>query len=338
MKYVVSKHRFNPERAAYLSSVEELLDKEYAKAEAERDAFMKDFETDLEGKRQAYYRMLGWPLTGYDPEGFVPKAEVTPVAEDEGIEILSVTVEVMPRHKMWGLLFKNGSEKKPLVLSLHGGLGTPELCSSLYATGSANYNDQTQRLLERGVHVFAPQLLLWSKDDFHIDNCRASIDNRLKQLGGSITALEVYSMMRCIDVLAAADWADETRMGIVGLSYGGHYALFTAAADPRLKCCISSCFFNDRRTYDWNDWTWKNAARTLFDAEVGALVAPRTLCIQAADHDQLFDVEKARAEFKRLEAYYERMNCREKLLFEAFNGEHEFSKSDITLDLFFKNL
>ncbi len=338
MKYVVSKHRFNPERASYLSSIEQLLDNEYEKAVSERDAFMKDFEADIEGKRKEYYKLLGWPLWGYDAKGFVPAASYQHLCTEDDISVYSVTVEVMPGHTMWGLLFRNGTGKKPLVLSLHGGLGTPELCSSLYVTGSANYNGQTKRLLERGVHVFAPQLLLWSKDDFHIDNCRAMIDNQLKQLGGSITALEVYSMMRCVDALSGEDWADETRMGIAGLSYGGHYALFTAAADPRMKCCISSSFFNDRRTYNWNDWTWKNAARTLFDAEVGALIAPRTLCIQAADHDELFSLDKAKAEFERLQGYYRRMHCEDHLLFEAFEGVHEFSKNDVTLDLFFKNL
>lgn len=164
------------------------------------------------------------------------------------------------------------------------------------------------------------------------------IDNSLKQLGGSITALEISCIMRSIDYLIKKDYVDETRVGMVGLSYGGFYTLFTAAADPRIKSCIASGFFNDRFAHNWLDWTWKDAGHTFMDAEIGALIAPRGLKMQLGTHDNLFAEAPARKELERLKTFFERAHCPEKLYMEFFDGTHEFSKSEETIDLFMNDL
>ena len=79
------------------------------------------------------------------------------------------------------------------MIAQHGGLGTPELCSTLFeGETSYNYKDMTQRILKHDVNVFAPQMLLWEKESYGIDYDREYIDAVLKMLGGSITALEIY--------------------------------------------------------------------------------------------------------------------------------------------------
>ena len=125
---------------------------------------------------------------------------------------------------------------------------------------------------------------------------------------------------------------------MVGLSYGGFYTLFTAAADPRIKSCIASGFFNDRFAHNWLDWTWKDAGRTFLDAEVAALIAPRGLRMQLGTHDNLFAEAPARNELERLRGFFERAHCPEKLYMEFFDGTHEFSRSEETIDLFMNDL
>ena len=112
-----------------------------------------------------------------------------------------VQIQVFEGFKFYGLLFKkNDGKRRPLVIAQHGGLGTPELCSTLFeGETSYNYNDMTQRILEYDVNVFAPQMLLWSIEEYGIDYNRAYIDAVLKMLGGSITALEIYCLQRSLD-------------------------------------------------------------------------------------------------------------------------------------------
>ena len=170
----------NIQRMTYLSDIEKLIADRQAASVAERDRFMADYPKNIEALRARYLDMLGWPLSGYDPGDFKPKAEYTLLGSDEQADIYRVIVETLPGFRFGGILFRARDGKKhPLIISQHGGLGTPEYCSGLYGDTS-NYNDMTRRLLARNVHVFAPQLLLWHQEGYHIQFDRKQIDNQLK--------------------------------------------------------------------------------------------------------------------------------------------------------------
>ncbi|MBQ8954785.1 MAG: dienelactone hydrolase family protein [Clostridia bacterium] len=330
----------NIQRMTYLSDIEGLIAGRQAESESARDRFMADYPAGIEEKRSRYLDMLGWPLSARREDTPGPRMETTLIGADGDADIFRVSLETLPGFRFGGILFRQrGDSPRPLVISVHGGLGTPEFVAGFYRGGdTANYNDMTGRLLARGVHVFAPQLLLWNQETYHIHYDRQAIDNALKQLDSSITALEVHALMGAIGALAAETWVDEARIGIAGLSYGGFYALFTAAADPRIKSCVAAGFFNDRIRHNWLDWTWKGAAQTFLDAEVGALVAPRGLHLQLGKRDELFAEQPARAEYLRLERYYARAGRPDKLSMEFFDGTHEFSRSEETIDSLMNDL
>jgi predicted acyl esterase len=125
---------------------------------------------------------------------------------------------------------------------------------------------------------------------------------------------------------------------MIGLSYGGMYTLYTAAADTRIKAAVSSCWFNDRYEYNWEDWTYFNGGRFL-DAEVADLILPRKLYIEAGLHDELFTANAARAEFERLKKYAEREHAESALRFKLFDGGHELDKtSDEGIDFLVENI
>ena len=134
----------------------------------------------------------------------------------------------------------------------------------------------TRRVLRQGFAVFAPQLLMW-REDFGPPPNRQQVDVQLKQLGGSITALEIFRIQRCLDYLVSRRDIDGSRIGMIGLSYGGFYALYAPAVETRLRATVSSCFFSDRTVYAHADWVWRGAARRFLDAEVAGLVCPRPL-------------------------------------------------------------
>jgi dienelactone hydrolase len=187
--------------------------------------------------------------------------------------------------------------------------------------------------------VFAPQLLLWNTESFGNGGYdRVETDKKLKQFGGSITGLEIYCIMRSVDYFADLDYIDENRIGMIGLSYGGMYAVCTAAADPRIKVTLSSCWFNDRLKHNWLDWVYFNQANMFFDAEVSSLILPRKLYIEIGKNDEMFTPEGAKADITRLREYAENENCSDSLKIKVFDGGHELDKADDGISFFIKNL
>ena len=266
--------------------------------------------------------LLGWPFS--EKKTALPDAQSVLLSEQEDYTIYRMSFEVLKGLKFSGLFFKQkGDDKKPLVIVQHGGLGTPEAASGLYGDTS-NYNDMTERVLNRGVHVFAPQLLLWA-DDYGVPFNRVELDAKLKRVGSSITAIEIWAITRVLDYFEQQDCVKN--FGMVGMSYGGFYTLFTAATDTRIKAALSSSFFNSRDAVCWADWSLFQAAERFDDAEVACLVYPRKLWITVADRDELFDAKNGTASFEQIKEYAKEVGT-EWISFTVFDGTHEFIKED----------
>jgi len=332
----------NRHREAFLGQFEAWLDREFREAESERSlCFRPDlsspesYAASLGPFRERFVAMLGWPLT-LPPADLLPAAREEVVAEDALGWIYREWIEVVPGVEAYGILFVPPlAGPRPLVISQHGGLGTPELCSGFF--GSANYNDMTRRVLRRGVAVFAPQLFRWAETYGPKPDC-VELDRQLKQLGGSLAAFELFCLRRWLDSLTAREHIDGDRVGMIGLSYGGFHTLFAAAADTRIRVAVPSCFFNDRRVYGRGDWSWFGAARRFFDAEVAGLICPRALYIEVAEHDELLRVETARPEARKVEALYARLGILDRFRYKEHPGTHELDKTDDGVDFLIRHL
>ncbi len=331
-----------PYRAEYLRQFDALVAREGEKAAQARHAFFSPepsspaaYERSTEAYRDQLRAMLGWPLSEPRPEG-APAVRDAFVAEDALGRISRLWIETLPGLELYGMLFvPHGGGHRPLVISQHGGMGTPELCSGLY--GPSNYNDMTRRVLRQGAVVFAPQLLLWA-DTYGPKVDRPLLDGRMKQLGGSIAALEIFQLQRSLDYLVTRPEVDPTRVGMIGLSYGGFYTLFTAAVETRIRAALSSCFFNDRAKYAWADWAWPGAAMRFMDAEVAALVCPRALWVEVGERDELFTVETARAEARRVQKWYANLGLTEQFCYHEFDGTHELNLSEAGINFLMEKL
>ena len=333
----------NAFRETMLAEVKALVRSERRKADRRRKQYFKPelssvaaYEESAATYREELVKMLGWPLTDHRPTD-APSVSQQRVGTDSLGRISRVLIETLPGVQTYGLFFRPpGKGPFPLVVSQHGGGGTPELCSGFF--GSANYNDMTRRILRRGAAVFAPQLLLWNCESFGPNHEKDVIDRRLKQLGGSLAALDLHRILRSLDYFAKRRDIDADRIGMIGLSYGGFFTLFAAALDRRIRAAVSSCYFNNRKMYDLVDWVWFNAANQFMDAEVGALVCPRPLHVEVGKADELFHVRHARPEARRLEAVYERLGIGERFEYEEHDGGHELDKSDKGIDFLCRHL
>ena len=324
-------YREQPDKAApfreeYLSGFDKIIAARRIQMQKIRAEKRKDIFLDAEKHREEFRNMLGWPLTDYDPS-VIPPVVIECLAVEDEVEISRCSFEVLEGLKLTGLLFKKrDGKKRPMVIVQHGGAGTPELISRVYGD-TYNYNDMLVRVLAYDVHAFAPQLLLWDSDKFGAPHDRRDIDARLKSVGSSVTAIEVYGIRKILDYFQSCDYV--SKFGMVGLSYGGFYTLFTAAIDTRIRSALSACFFNDRETYAWSDWVWQDSCGRFLDAEVAALVYPRPLFIEVAQSDPTFVIESAKREYERLKSLCPADWCP---ALHVFEGAHEFNKEDTFLE------
>lgn len=327
MKYREPYKTGNAYRQEYLDSVKRLLEKKKAESYLARTKLDEELVKAPELYRQKFIDMLGWPLNAKPCAG-LPNAREVLITREDGIDVIRIQLEIMPDFWYYGILFRRtGNKKRPLILSQHGGDGSPEVCSTLLENGSYNYNDMTQRILKYDVNVFAPQMLLWNREEYGIDYNRVELDNILKQCGGSITALEIYALTRALDYFELQPYVDAAQIGMVGMSYGGMYTLYTAAAEPRIKAALSSSFFADRFLDNTrSDWAYFNAGRTFFDAEAAMLVYPRKIYLAMGKNDPLFDYNGSIREYERIKKAYP--DCGDWSELELFDGVHEFCPSD----------
>jgi len=307
----------------YVGGIKNIIEKRQKAAEAIRKDYAQNIFSNQEKYRQDLKKMLGWPLVDYVADK-LPEVETILLSKEDGFEIYRMQFEILEGLKLGGLFFKQeGDGEKPLIIVQHGGLGTPELISGIYGD-TTNYNDMLQRVRQNNVHIFAPQLLLWS-DEYGVEFNRQLIDGQLKRVGSSITAIEIFGIMRILDYFEKKDYVSS--FGMVGLSYGGFYTLYTTAIDTRIKSAISCSFFNKRDAVGWQDWVWNKSAEKFDDAEVACLAYPRKLHIEIGDNDELFNFKYGIDSFDRIKDMCKEVGTKW-VEFKVFEGKHEFFKDD----------
>ena len=333
----------NPYREEYLNSINRFIEKRQQECKIKRDEFISGITENQEEYRKKYLEMIGQPISPY-PD-YTPNVKSEYVGKDDFCDIYHLQIETMPDFWFYGILMvPKNAKKAPLVIAQHGGGGTPELCSDFI--GENNYNFFTKKALEKGMVVFAPQLLLWK---FNIDTGekfpsidipfdRGKLNNKLLQTNLSITGIEVFNIRRSIDYLTSLEYIDENRIGMMGLSYGGYFSLYTAAADTRIKSIYSAASFNDGTKICFFDWTYKDSANNFSDAEVCALCAPRKLQIDVGTCDHVFDYSPSIEEGKRAEKYYNNFNASRNFCYNLWEGGHFFDKSEKGFEFFFNGI
>ncbi len=276
------------------------------------------------------YRKAFCESIGYPPPGSVPKE--APSFEQMGQDDLGTyyraRIAILPGVHAEGIYIvpKGLKGKAPLIISMHGGGGSPEV--ALF-NGGANYHDMVRGGVKRGYIVFAPQHL------FSVDgmpgNIRNTTDERMRLIGTSLTAVEIAKITRSLDVLLQRPEVDATRVGMVGLSYGGYYALVTPAIDTRIKVSVCSCYYGVQEgRYERDelsvpgDFKFKDRFTLFRDSDIVALICPRALQIQAGSADD-DDHREPGIKLAPLSAsYYTKLKIPDRFQHFVFEGKHEF--------------
>lgn len=285
------------------------------------------FEKSAQPYRQAFRDSIGYP-----PPGDVPTSAATfqQIGEDSIGTYFRAVIPILPGVHAEGIYIVPKSlkpgEKAPLVISMHGGGGSPEV--ALFK-GGANYHDMVRGGVKRGYIVFAPQHL-FSAEGFPKD-IRNRTDERLRLVGTSLTAVEIAKITRSLDVLLKRPEVDPSRVAMVGLSYGGYYALVTPAIDTRIKVAVCSCYYGVQEArYERDelsipsDFKFKDRFTLFRDSDIAALICPRALQIQAGSKDGVDHRDGGKPLAPQSAAYYEKLGVPDRFQHLIFEGGHEF--------------
>ena len=327
-------------RSAYYDGVLAVLGEEYTRKQEQRQKKFSpaNYKENSDKYHKEFLEMLGFPLTESTRE--VQLKDKIFVAQDKNVNIYRLTLLIRGKIPFYGLYFEQIENKAgaPFVITLHGGMGTPELIAGFHQD-SSNYNHILRRITERGANVFAPQLLLWDVSTYgNAYTNRQEIDGRLRQLGGSITALELYCLQSALNYFVEIERINGERIGVAGMSYGGMYALHLAAIDKRVKVCYSCSWLCNGFQYAWADWSYKNAQDIASSVETAALICPRALVVAMGKNDSLFDYHETEKTCDLVAKFYDEFEKPEHFKYIIFDGEHEIDKSNVELEFFFAKI
>ena len=220
-------------------------------------------------------------------------------------------------------------ERMPAVIAQHGLTGSPETVCGLTAEDDA-YHAFGAMLAEAGYVVFAPRMITYADK-------RQRLYRKSMLMGQRLMGLEMFNISRVVDYLQSLDVVDIDRIGIYGLSQGGQTALWVPAVEERITATVISGFFN-RRTDKMvkasphytayidtseEDKHYFGQLTEFSDSDIGSLICPRPIFIEAGTRDGAVWVEMAKQEFDKLRYHYQQLGVEDRIELGVFEGEHE---------------
>jgi len=220
-------------------------------------------------------------------------------------------------------------QQKAAIIAQHGLTGSPETVCGLTAEDDA-YHAFGATLTEAGYVVFAPRMVTFADK-------RQRLYRKSMLMGQRLMGLEMFKISRVVDYLQTLLFVDLNRIGIYGLSQGGQTALWASAVEERIAATVVSAFFNQRTDkmvkdsphytayIDTNeeDKHYFGQLLEFSDSDIGSLICPRPIFIEAGTNDGAVWVEMAEEEFEKLRYHYEQLGIEDRVEIGIFEGGHE---------------
>ena len=165
-----------------------------------------------------------------------------------------VWLDALPGVQAYGILLvpKNARGKLPGLIALHGHGGSAEIVAGFLDPNlPSGYRRFGETAVQRGYVVWCPYIYgFYSEENKPEEGPLAKGRNILNKkaliAGATIMGVELAKLRRGIDYLESLPEVDPHRIGMYGLSKGGHYTLYAAALDTRIRAAVVSGWFNHR--------------------------------------------------------------------------------------------
>jgi dienelactone hydrolase len=229
-------------------------------------------------------------------------------------------------------------ETRPGVVCAHGHValnkGKEAVAGATEESGTEGCGDDyARRIVRMGYVAIVPDWRAFGEryDRSLIrgrDPCNVC-QNSASWLGYNLLALDVHDARVALDLLQALEVVDSSRLGMVGLSYGGRVTTFTAALDERIRVAVVSGALNlfvERISArgSCGSQVVPGLLRWGDIPEVLGLIAPRALFIERGKRDELLPEEYFTEGYERVKHVYESSGSPEALMKEEFDGGHQF--------------
>jgi dienelactone hydrolase len=232
--------------------------------------------------------------------------------------------------------------KHPGILALHGhGKFGYDSVAGIRTTPDrekeileANY-DYGLQLVRRGYVVAVPCFLPFGRRLDHSD-AYGSQDPcgitflRLQLLGKILMAENLRDALWTFDLLSRQGSVDTSRLGCVGLSYGGRMTMLTSAMAPRIKVAVISGALNVmqervRGRYDCGAQIIPGLLNYGDVPEIASLIAPRPCLWEVGLQDSLMVQEWIQPALHRIRHAYEGLAAAADLDVDYFAGGHRWN-------------
>ncbi|MDE2815827.1 MAG: alpha/beta hydrolase, partial [Chloroflexota bacterium] len=197
-------------------------------------------------------------------------------------------------------------------------------------------HDYGRQLAQQGFLVFAPEQRGFGERRELEDVAQAPGQSSCRQasmnamlLGRTMVGMRVWDVMRVIDYVRQTGLAKADTLACVGLSGGGTVTTFATAMDPRITTAVISGYFC---TWQWSIMAMRHCEDNYIPgivqhaemADIGALIAPRPLLIEAGTEDPIFPLPGVHDAYNKLAKVYTMLEESDRLALDVFEGEHQW--------------
>jgi hypothetical protein len=159
----------------------------------------------------------------------------------------------------------------------------------------------------------------------------------------------IFNHMRCVDLLQSRADVDPARIGVAGLSLGGHNSMFLAAFDERIKVAVSAAGWTQFEYYNigaeasktyggrlgpWAQNRYMPLIRTKYNldgdrmpfnfSDVISAIAPRAFFSVSPTRDANFDYKGVEKGIEIAKRSYHDYNADDMLQVRYPDAEHDF--------------
>jgi dienelactone hydrolase len=277
------------------------------------------------------------------PTKWETKVEERTDLKDHRREMLLLTAPDHPPLPVYLLTPLGKSDRpRPGILALHGHgahgyhpvAGRDDLPGVARAIASANY-DYGRQLVRKGYVVAAPCLSpfgrrLGDREAYGKQDPCAIAFLRLQLLGKLLIAENLRDALWALELLVHNKGVDASRLGCVGLSYGGRMTMLTSALEPRLGVAVVSGALNVMQEriaqrYSCGAQIIPGLLEYGDVPEIGGLIAPRPCVWEVGSHDGLIKPDWAKEALKRMGRVYRALGAEQNLLVDRFEGGHRWN-------------
>ena len=140
--------------------------------------------------------------------------------------------------------------------------------------------------------------------------------------------MQLWNLMRLVDILESQPKVDANRLGAAGLSMGGEWVMWLGACDLRIKAAVVSgwmCTTEGCLTVP-NCVCWEMPGFfTLMDVcEINILMAPRPVVFESSLRDGCFPINHCREGFARIREGYRVFGAQDAVSQDVWDAGHEW--------------